>query len=622
MVYRQAFVAGIISSNASCPSELGSELGSGPNAGNKLAPYQRSNIDINVTNHYSSKVYTSSSPIVGDVTITTKRDVRFDSIEIILIGNTRTRTEGVNSPAEIAHTFLKLVMPIPSSTYPVPRVLENGRTLTIPFNFVIPNQLTIGACNHNVQTDQVRDQHVLLPPSMGKEWEKDDMSPTMASVEYIIKARVFRQPNVGGKRVRIMEARKSIQVLPASPEEPPLNITENDKLYCMYKKKSLRKLLSTKIGTLTAEAIQPRAAILQPNGRTLTSIPMAQIRLKYEPTSASQQLLTPPTITNISGKVTAHTFYNSGTVPTFPNMGDWTADFSTEKRGVYSTSVPLRKISVAQQPTWHQHHYSLERRDSGYASDFSTPRYHNNSSSEGETTPGTDTENRQFTTQLPPSPTPKPTKSSSSSSSSKKSKSSSGSPIFFTTTLPVPIPLDLPLDKRTFIPTFHSCIASRVYTLTLSITASVSASGSASTTFSLTMPLQVAVEWDPTQQEEQRVDGQGLPHFESLYGGTYGTYGTGMGMGMVMVTSQEEEEAEGADADAHLRPRVIGLPPDEWYRERSEMQMPMQMQRTGQMEGIRGMGRQRETGSGSQGREVRVDEGGGLPGYGEAILTR
>ncbi|KAK1778587.1 hypothetical protein QBC45DRAFT_160154 [Copromyces sp. CBS 386.78] len=602
MVYRQAFVAGIISSGASCPSELSSELGSGPNGGNKVAPYQRSNIDINITNHYSSKVYTSSSPIDGDVTITTKRDVRFDSIEIILLGYTRTRTEGVNSPAEIAHTFLKLVMPIPTSTYPVPRVLENGRTLTIPFNFVIPNQLTIGACNHNVHTDQVRDQHVLLPPSMGKDWQKDDMSPTMASVEYAIKARVFRQPNVGEKRVRIMEARKSIQVLPASPEEPPLNITENDKLYCMYKKKSLRKLLSTKVGTLTAEAIQPRAAILTPNGRTMTSTPMAQIRLKYEPTSASQQLLTPPSITNMSGKVTAHTFYNSGTVPAFPNMGNWTADFSTEKRGVYSTSVPLRKISMVQQPTWQQHSYSLERRDSGYASDVSTPRYQNNSSSEGEITPGINSDND--TRQLISPPAPKPSKTSSSKPTS---------PIFFTATLPIPVPLHLPLDKRTFIPTFHSCIVSRVYTLTLSMTASVS--GSATTTFSLTMPLQVAVEWDPEQQEQQRVDGQGLPHFESLYPYPYPhvqQHGRGMDM---MMTSQEEEEAEGADADAHLRPRVIGLPPDEWYRERSERQM----QRGSQQETESEVARERLA---AVQRQARVEEEGRLPGYGEAILTR
>ncbi|EAA33174.2 hypothetical protein GE21DRAFT_5871 [Neurospora crassa] len=607
MIHRQAFVAGIISSGASSPSELSSELVLGTNTANKPAPYQRSNIDINITNHYSSKIYTSSSPIVGDVTITTKRDVRFDSIEILLLGNTRTKTEGVNAPVEIAHTFLKLVMPIPSSTYPVPRVLENGKTLTIPFNFVIPNQLTIGACNHNVQTDQVRDQHVLLPPSMGKEWEIDDMAPTMASVEYSIKARVLHQPNLGGERIRIMEARKSIHVLPASPEEPPLNITENDQLYCMYKKKSLRKFLSSRIGTLTAEAIQPRAAILQSNGRTMTSTPMAQIRLKYEPIS-SQQHLPPPSITNISGKVTAHTFFNAGTTPTFPNLGNWTADYSTDKRGVYSTSVPLPKLSVVHPTTWQQHPCSLiERRDSGYASDRS-------SSSASET------ETRQL---IPPSsPPPPPTTSSmpssrSSFSSTKKarpsssSSSSSTSSIYLTSTLS--IPLSLPLDRRTFIPTFHSCIVSRVYTLTLSVTAAVVGSTCASTTFSLTLPLQVAVEWDPEQQEQQRVDGQGLPHFESLYGTTTGANGTNGTTDMEGVNEEEEMAA----AEEHLRPRVIGLPPDSWYRE-------MQMQRESHRE--REIGREvvrgADNGGGQQQQQVRVAEEGRLPGYGEAILTR
>lgn len=608
MVHRQAFVAGIISSGASSPSELSSELVLGTNTANRPAPDQRSNIDINITNHYNSKVYTSSSPIVGDVTITTKRDVRFDSIEIILLGNTRTKTQGVNSPVEIAHTFLKLVMPIPSSTYPVPRVLENGKTLTIPFNFVIPNQLTIGACNHNVQTDQVRDQHVLLPPSMGKEWEIDDMAPTMASVEYNIKARVLHQPNLGGERIRIMEARKSIHVLPASPEEPPLNITENDRLYCMYKKKSLRKFLSSKIGTLTAEAIQPRAAILQSNGRTMTSTPMAQIRLKYEPTS-SQQLLPPPSITSISGKVTAHTFFNAGTTPTFPNLGNWTADYSTDKRGVYSTSVPLPKLSVVHPTTWQQHPCSLERRDSGYASDRSSS--------------ASETETRQL---IPPllssSSSPPPTTSSmpssrSSFSSTKKAKpSSSSSSIYLTSTLSIRLPL--PLDRRTFIPTFHSCIASRVYTLTLSVTAAVAGSTSASTTFSLTLPLQVAVEWDPEQQEQQRVDGQGLPHFESLYSSsTTDTTGTtGMG-GMDGGIEGVNEEEEMAAAEEHLRPRVIGLPPDSWYRE-MQMQRESHRERESGREFVRGA----DHGGGRQQQLVRVAEEGRLPGYGEAILTR
>src|SRR5690606_23575202 len=109
-----------------------------------------------------------------------------------------------------------------------------------------------------------------------------------------------------------------------------------------------------------------------------------------------------------------------------PNMGNWTADFSTDKRGVYSTSVPLPKLSVIQQPVWQQHTYSLERRDSGYASDFYQPN--NNSSSDGETTPGIDIEHRRL---IPPPSSPP----------SKSSKKKSQSPIYFTSTLPIPIPL-------------------------------------------------------------------------------------------------------------------------------------------------------------------------------------
>ena len=158
----------------------------------KSMAYPRSDIRVNLKDHYSSKVYTSSSPITGDVTITTKREVPFDQIQILLLGQTKTSFEGVSVPQDITHTFLKMMMPIPDSTYPTPRVLEPGQTYTIPFNFVVPNQLTINACNHERLADQMQDHHVLLPPSLGG-WERDDMAPKMARVEYSVKARVLRE---------------------------------------------------------------------------------------------------------------------------------------------------------------------------------------------------------------------------------------------------------------------------------------------------------------------------------------------------------------------------------------------------------------------------------------------
>lgn len=446
--------------------------------------YPKSDVRINLRDHHSSKIYTSSSPVAGDVTITTKRDVRFDSIQIVLIGNTKASFDGLSFPQEVTHTFLKMVMPISESSYPIPRVLETGQTYTIPFNFVIPNQLTINACNHERLSDQLQDHHVLLPPSLGG-FQKDDMAPRMTKVEYVIKARVLREPVVGGKKTRIVEATQEIQVLPASPEEPPLNVTEKDKLYNMSKTKTIRKtFLGTKVGRLTATASQPSAAVVSADGTCLKARPTARISLTYDPESPT---MPPPQITNISGKITSHTYYSSGTISSFPNLGIWNQPYIVDRRGQFFTSVQLPPIGAPEkQPSWTPRFTPTTRRDSGYDSE--------SSDSSG------------------------PTGKAKSKSSSKKSKS----PVYLTSTLD--IPFDLPTDKKTFVPTFHSCIASRVYTLTLSI--GIAAKG-ASGTVSLTMPLQVAIEGLSSGNTDLT---EGLPTFEE------------------------------AAADEHLRPRVLHVP--------------------------------------------------------------
>ncbi|KAK4103490.1 hypothetical protein N658DRAFT_420639 [Parathielavia hyrcaniae] len=456
---------------------------------NKKHAFPASDMRVNLKDHYSSKAYTSGSPVVGDVTIATKRDVRFDSIHILLIGHTKTTFDGVSAPQEVTHTFLKLVMPIPEATYPVPRVLETDRTYTIPFNFVIPNQLTINACNHKRLSDQLQDHHVLLPPSLGG-WQRDDMAPRMAQVEYIIKARVLRDD--GKTKTRIMEVTKPIQVLPATPEEPPLDITKKDHLYTMSKTKTFRKnILSTKLGRITAEALQPGAAILSPDGRRVMSHPMAQVKLTFDPENPR---VLPPTITSVASKITAHTYYSSGTISDFPNLGVWNTPYLTDRRGQYFTSTPLPTVTLAEQPAWTP--TSLRRRDSGYGS--------------------SDTESEPA-----PSPSSQPT--------SKKGSPSPSSSGLHTT---LGVPLSLPADKKTFVPTFHSCIASRVYTVHLTVNIS-SPRGGASTSVSLDVPLQqnaaaaspgVAVVVPPAPGPG------GPPSFEE------------------------------AEADLHLRPRVLQVP--------------------------------------------------------------
>jgi hypothetical protein len=461
--------------------------------------FPRSTVKINFDNHFKHKVYTSSSPVSGHVTITTQRNIRFDSVQILLVGNAKTRVDGANSLREVTHTFLKMAMPVPESVYPVPRVLETGRTYTIPFNFVIPAYLTMHACNHHIIDGQLQDHHVLLPPTMGQ-WAKDDMAPEMAKIEYSVKARIFRQQDLGGEKIKVVEGSKSFLVLPASAEHPPLNITKRDRLYTLSKCKTLRKnFLATKVGRLTAEALQPAAAILQPNGLAISGT-TAQIDLRFDPASAE---VVPPKITAVAAKVVAHTYYSAGAIAHFPNMADWSRQFSSEKRGEYQTSVSLPTLKL-DKTRWAQHLSSATRRDSGYGTDDAS-------------SPGEDIDGRRA--------------SAGSDHGSRKSKTKSSSPIFHTTTLQIPLDLSSLLAKKTPIPTFHSCITSRVYALQLSLALS---SGTATNTLSLSLPLQIAVEMDPRLGYPT----EALPSFEAA--------------------------VQEAEADELLRPRLMQVP-DQQY---------------------------------------------------------
>ncbi|KAL2127123.1 hypothetical protein VTI74DRAFT_11302 [Chaetomium olivicolor] len=538
--------------------------------GSRRTSYPKSDINVNLSDHYSSKVYTSGSTVTGNVTITTRRDVPFDSIQIVLLGHTKTTFDGVNIPQEVYHTFLKMLMPIPESTYPVPRVLETGHTYTIPFNFVIPHQLTINACNHARLSEQVQDHHVLLPPSLGG-WERDDMAPKMARVEYTIKARVLREDVVGSRKTRIMEATQNIQVLPASIEEPPLNITANDKLYRMSKTKTLRRnLLSTKLGRLTAEAAQPGAAILSADGRRVMSHPMARVKLTFDPDSTTTTL--PPSITSVSAKLTAHTYFSSGTISSFPNLGVWNEPYILDRRGQFFTSTPLPAVTLAEQPAWTPVYPSgMTRRDSGYCS------------SDSEHLPT-------------PSSSPSSKKSSSSSTSTKSQ--------LLTTTLT--IPLSLPTDKKTLVPTFHSCIASRVYTVQLTLHTTTRGS---SNTLSLSLPLQIAVEGGGVGSPVPLTAAAG--HYEAAAQNAGGS-------GLVVVAPPPAfglPSFEEAAADDHLRPRVLHVPDEEVFASAREGRGSWMLQRQSLTMGEVQVSRWEEV----QETAVPVGVGAGdtLPGYGE-----
>ncbi|KAI0441177.1 arrestin [Xylaria telfairii] len=450
---------------------------------------QKINMDIHIDNHYQSKIYTTSSTVSGHVKVNSSHDVRFDKVQILLLGTSRTRLDAINVPQATSHTFLKLMMPIPDSYYPELRRFEAGTTYTIPFHFVIPQHLTLNACSH-APSDALKEHHLRLPPSIG-DWGKDDFTPHMSRITYCVRARVYHEDS-DGKSAKAMETSHDINVIPIVVEDPPIPITQQDKMYVMSKSKTLRKsIISPKLGKVTISANQPAPAMISSDGHCITPT-TAQLNLVFEPTSNASQ---PPRIVGVTSKVTSVTYYSSGGVNQYPNLKDWGRSFGSDGRGAYSSSVPLPTTPVKSAP-WEQRLTSQGRRDSGYDSGL-----HSDSerSANGRQSPA---------------------------DSQKRGRKAA--PYYYTTKVDVPV--ELPTGKKQFVPTFHSCITSRVYVLWMTVTLSPLAG--MNSTITLGVPLQVGA--GPV--EDGRVDSTGLPTFEAAM------------------------EDASLEIDAYLQPRTMSVP--------------------------------------------------------------
>ncbi|POR39084.1 Uncharacterized protein TPAR_00706 [Tolypocladium paradoxum] len=451
----------------------------------KPTAQQKATIDIKIERHFSSKVYTSGSSISGQATVRTQRDTPFDEFDIIFTGIAATRLDFVQQyPSNSFRPFMKLRMPLPRSAFPESGVFEGGKTYTIPFNFVVPHQLTLGACNHRCSTPVVREQHLRLPPTVGF-WEADDQAPEMAQIEYSIKARAYRRAPPGNLPVKLMEGYHMVKVLPALPEDAPLDITSRDERYNLSKSKTIRKnLFSAKSGKLTATATQPSAVMLAADVHG-ASTSTARISLGFVPTSTETA---PPKINSVSGKITAATFFGAAPSDLLPNLGSRSA-YTANPSLSYTTTNSLFSKSI-EQLAWKQRSV-FGRRDSGYSSLGVEEDASETDCSEGRGRTGG------------------------------KGKSSKKYPIEHTAV--IEIPFSIPTSNRKlFLPTFHSCLISRTYTLHLSLSF-----GPTNTALSLAIPLQIGVE---TIHQPQFDDS--LPSFESAMA--------------------EDEEAE-----MHAQPRIL-----------------------------------------------------------------
>ncbi|KAL4892732.1 hypothetical protein BDV59DRAFT_39665 [Aspergillus ambiguus] len=396
--------------------------------------------------------YTTGDYIQGTVSITTEQDVRFDEIEITFEGSSRTSVERVTMPGRTGacQTFLRLRQPIEHTAYPTPRVFEPGRTYQFPFTFVVPERLLPHACSHAKTNIHVERSHTLLPPSLGdpmlaSDGKKllDDISPSMCCIAYLIRASVVRKHPSERTSKTLVSAGKKVRIIPVVEEEPPLNIADNEDVYCMRKEKSVKRgLMRGKMGRLVVTSTQPKPVQLSPPDSEATDSisSAATVHLRFDPVGNEG----PPRLGTIWSKLRVSTFYSAEPWGDYPShicplvwghMG----------RGSYTETVPLSMMCVAS-AQWKKHSAvsRIDRCDS----------LQSTSSDESVASP---------------------------------SACFSGKTYY---TASVVVPITLPKTKA-FVPTFHSCLVSRMYALDLSISYHTPNANILTPTASLRIPIQL-----------------------------------------------------------------------------------------------------------------------------------
>ena len=417
--------------------------------------------------------YTSLDEIKGEVSITASSDTSFDNIYVSFEGSTRTWVEKhiatpyVNNRSEAHHIFVRLIQPLDRSAVPSPPVLEARKVYKFPFTFVVPDTLLPQSCTHSKHPDFPEDAHMSPPPSfgdllaatMGKAF-MNDMAPDMSKIAYSVRARITSGRGGRNNLPKIIaEGSKKLRVIPATEEQPPLDVLPggDDRYdYKIRREKTIKKgTFKGKLGRVVAQSAQPQSLKLPfargPNA-DCDPTTMATVNVRFDPINES---LSPPDLNTLQAKFTVATFFASEWVDVIPTK---VSDFhGSDYRGVFTHTLNLSSLCLSN-IEWEKHDSStsnlLNRGDSGI-----------------------------------------PTTSEAYSWMPTASEAYKDG-CFYTARIVVPV--SLPKGNKILVPSFHSCLVSRIYALDLYLSFNTpNPTFFKDPTIHLKLPIQVSSEGNP-----------------------------------------------------------------------------------------------------------------------------
>ena len=425
--------------------------------------------------------YTTLDRINGTAHIKFDKSTDFDRVLIQFEGVTDTFVEKVATAAPTTgraiakHVFMRVPQPIDQTQLPESKVFQAGETYDVPFAFIVPERLLDNICTHRTATnsstiDSIREEHLQLPPSFGDQMVAgdgqtllDDMAPEMSKISYQIKVQVIKtRPNNPEKRIELASKTRKLRIIPAKEEKPPLTVAEDSEDYQLRKEKDVKKgsFKLGKTGRMVAEAAQPRALVLPPpNERSEAPVASSTlVNLRFDP---ANETMCPPILGTMSTKLRVLTYFATNAFRDIPRK--LAIDAWATNRGSYSEIVDIstRPISAVQ---WTRHEPTSSEDVSGPSNDRRGSK------------------NDDITISLAPTTCHQPDLP------------------FYTASMLLPISLphsSSPSKKKTFTPTFHSCLISRFYVLEVNMTYHLPSTAVSKPSIQLKLPIQVASRGNP-----------------------------------------------------------------------------------------------------------------------------
>lgn len=307
----------------------------------------------------STPVYTNGSTITGLITINPAYCLPFDYFSIAFVGEADTQLNDSNRAPEDPHrVFLRMQMPINPEGLPREMKFKAGEKYHHPVVFKVPAYLPMGACKHECQSDHVRENHLRLPPSIGSWGHRTDQSPTAVAINYTIRVQAYQLRR--GKLKLVMQTRKLVYILSSfSPDTitPSLNPTPDTALLHTHQlgwRASFARIAVLRNSWPLASTGKLETTVLRPcpllfsaaTGEQITK-PTPCIRFVFTPGTSD---VSPPRLRSVAIRVVATTFYASAPMSNIPSTQQWYEVGTSPANQVVSSYTKNSKV----EPFTHQ----------------------------------------------------------------------------------------------------------------------------------------------------------------------------------------------------------------------------------------------------------------------------